>query len=311
MDQEERCDRVEISKNSSQFDSNSINGAVLLQNDEFGSCKHVEISYVSGIGSVSSQNGQSIKNSSSLVEGNVNNGVVSSEGSIETIETRVIDERLSQVGDECVVETIVMVESNGVLAEMPVGKVPERDGSCVIDINGSTGGTRWFKDSYDGERVCRICHLNSEQLLESNDSISTTAAVTDLIQLGCGCKDELGIVHSHCAEAWFKLKGNSDVLLYCGLLAALTNIQYLRNNSKVESRTCMQFTSNRIAENITGVRDNRFIEDRHEQGSTSGVDFISSDQGTGCWCGQPFCNFLMACLVISFVVPWFFHVNMF
>ncbi|KAA3478505.1 E3 ubiquitin-protein ligase MARCH2 [Gossypium australe] len=293
MDQEERCDRVEISKYSSQFDSNSINGAVFvknsdenaglrLQNDEFGSCKHVEISYVSGIGSVSSQNGQSIENSSSLVEGNVNNGVASSEGSIETIETRVIDERLSQVGDECVVETIVMVESNGVLAEMPVKKVPERDDSCVIDINGSIGGTRWFKDSYDGERVCRICHLNSEQLLESNDSISTTAAVTDLIQLGCGCKDELGIVHSHCAEAWFKLKGNRMCEI-CG----------------------------QTAENITGVRDNRFIEDWHEQGSTSGVDFISSDQGTGCWRGQQFCNFLMACLVISFVLPWFFHVNMF
>ncbi|MBA0811645.1 hypothetical protein Gohar_003522 [Gossypium harknessii] len=293
MDQEERCDRVEISKNSSQIDSNSINGAVFvknsdenaglrLQNDEFGSCKHVEISYVSGIGSVSSQNGQSIENSSSLVEGNVNNDVVSSEGSIETIETRVVDERLSRVGDECVVETIVVVESNGVLAEMPVRKVPERDDSCVIDINGSSCGTRWFKDSYDGERVCRICHLNSEQLLESNDSISTTAAVTDLILLGCGCKDELGIAHSHCAEAWFKLKGNRMCEI-CG----------------------------QTAENITGVRDNRFSEDWHEQGSTSGVDFISSDQGTGCWRGQPLCNFLMACLVISFVLPWFFHGNMF
>lgn len=87
----------------------------------------------------------------------------------------------------------------------------------------------------------------------------------------------------------------------------------------------MQFTSNRTlfllcrmceicgqtAKNITGVRDNRFIEDWHEQGSTSGVDFISSNQGTGCWHGQPFCNFLVVCLVISFVLPWFFHVNMF
>ncbi|MBA0569283.1 hypothetical protein Golob_006724 [Gossypium lobatum] len=156
-----------------------------------------------------------MENSSSLVEGNVNNDVVSSEGSIETIETRVVDERLSRVGDECVVETIVVVESNGVLAEMPVRKVPERDDSCAIDINGSSGGTRWFKDSYDGERVCRICHLNSEQLLESNDSISTTAAVTDLIQLGCGCKDELGIAHSHCAE------------IAC-------SIRYLQNSSKAE-----------------------------------------------------------------------------
>uniref|UniRef100_A0A2P2PXU3 RING-CH-type domain-containing protein n=1 Tax=Rhizophora mucronata TaxID=61149 RepID=A0A2P2PXU3_RHIMU len=32
----------------------------------------------------------------------------------------------------------------------------------------------------------------------------------DLIQLGCGCKDDLGIAHAHCAEAWFKLKGNTS-----------------------------------------------------------------------------------------------------
>ena len=78
----------------------------------------------------------------------------------------------------------------------------------MIDIKGTGGGRRQFKESWDGERVCRICHLNSEQSLESTDSTSTTAAAMDLIQLGCGCKDELGIAHSHCAEAWFKLKGN-------------------------------------------------------------------------------------------------------
>ena len=64
------------------------------------------------------------------------------------------------------------------------------------------------------------------------------------------------------------------------------------------------------AKNITGVRDNRFIEDWHDQGSTSG-GVRSSVRGGGCWRGQPFCNFLMACLVMAFVLPWFFRVNMF
>lgn len=45
------------------------------------------------------------------------------------------------------------------------------------------------------EKVCRICHLSGGNS-------------TDLIHLGCSCKDELGISHQHCAEAWFGSKGN-------------------------------------------------------------------------------------------------------
>ncbi|XP_052291353.1 uncharacterized protein LOC102630700 isoform X4 [Citrus sinensis] len=77
--------------------------------------------------------------------------------------------------------------------------------SCVIDMKCSAGGGKGFRENPDGERVCRICHLGSEQLLETTATASTTV---NLIQLGCGCKDELGVAHSDCAEAWFKLKGN-------------------------------------------------------------------------------------------------------
>ncbi|XWS18527.1 hypothetical protein CRYUN_Cryun32bG0051600 [Craigia yunnanensis] len=157
--------------------------------------------------------------------------------------------------------------SSEVLAERPKTKVAEAEDSCVIDIRGSGGGgRRQFEESWDEERVCRICHLNSEQSLESTDSMSTTAADMGLIQLGCGCKDELGIAHSHCAEAWFKLKGNRMCEI-CG----------------------------QTAKNITGVRDTRLSEDWHDQGFTSG-GVRSADQGVGCWRGQPLCNFLMACL---------------
>ncbi|XP_040874047.1 uncharacterized protein [Glycine max] len=82
--------------------------------------------------------------------------------------------------------------------------------SCVIDINrGSCDG---FSENLEGEMICRICHLASGQRLEAADvgTASSATTNTDLIQLGCACKDELGIVHSHCAEAWFKLKGNSS-----------------------------------------------------------------------------------------------------
>ncbi|GMI72315.1 hypothetical protein like AT5G45775 [Hibiscus trionum] len=325
MDQEERCDSVETSKNLSQIAGNSknLNNGIVpesvivknceenaglgLPNDGFGLCKHQEMGCVRGIGEVSSRNDTSTGNLSCLVEENVleneetdtgakTNGVVSSE---EIKEMRGVGESLGQADrrssgnsdnsvDGCVVETVIVVNNNTqeashvsesnsvlndngtgsskVLAERPTRKVHEGEDSCVIDINGSVGGKRRLKESYDGERVCRICHLTSEQSYECTDSMSTTAASTDLIQLGCACKDELGIAHSHCAEAWFKLKGNRMCEI-CG----------------------------QSAKNITGVRDSRFIEDWHDRGSTSGI-IISLDQRPRCWQGQPFCNFLMACL---------------
>uniref|UniRef100_A0A5B7A7J8 RING-CH-type domain-containing protein n=1 Tax=Davidia involucrata TaxID=16924 RepID=A0A5B7A7J8_DAVIN len=75
--------------------------------------------------------------------------------------------------------------------------------SCVIDVK--CGGEE-LGENLDWERVCRICHLSSDQSSETTTTTNTTTM--NIIQLGCGCKDELGIVHSHCAEAWFKIKGN-------------------------------------------------------------------------------------------------------
>ncbi|KAK8542240.1 hypothetical protein V6N13_137185 [Hibiscus sabdariffa] len=50
------------------------------------------------------------------------------------------------------------------------------------------------------ERDCRICHL----------SLDPSNQECDLpIELGCSCKDDLAAAHKQCAEAWFKIKGNS------------------------------------------------------------------------------------------------------
>lgn len=72
------------------------------------------------------------------------------------------------------------------------------DDSCVnIDMKCDSS-----EQSSDGERICRIC------LLESDQSSDATASSANLIQLGCACKDELGIAHDRCAEVWFGLKSN-------------------------------------------------------------------------------------------------------
>lgn len=49
------------------------------------------------------------------------------------------------------------------------------------------------------ERDCRICHLSMDM---TNHESGTP------IELGCSCKDDLAAAHKHCAEAWFKIKGN-------------------------------------------------------------------------------------------------------
>ncbi|XXG61548.1 hypothetical protein AAC387_Pa05g0131 [Persea americana] len=124
---------------------------------------------------------------------------------------------------------------------------------------------------WDGEKVCRICHLSSDRGLNASD----------MIQLGCDCKGELGTAHRHCAETWFKLKGNR----WCEICG--------------ES-----------AKNITGVGDSRFMEMWNNRMVTGIGSSSLSERGRYPRC-QPFGNFLLACLVIAFILPWFFRVNMF
>ncbi|XP_031130279.1 uncharacterized protein LOC116032032 [Ipomoea triloba] len=119
----------------------------------------------------------------------------------------------------------------------------------------------------DLERVCRICHLNAKDMKNSKDLI---------IELGCNCKGELGFAHLHCAEAWFKLKGNR-LCEICG----------------------------ETVKNVRGVGDARFMEEWNDGGASA------AESGKSCWNGQPFCNFLMACLVITLLLPWFLRVDIF
>nr|VDD09961.1 unnamed protein product [Brassica oleracea] len=64
----------------------------------------------------------------------------------------------------------------------------------VIDL--SAGGER---------KICRICHFGSDQ---TPDRVSGKSVSVYLIEIGCKRKNELGLAHFHCAEAWFKLRGN-------------------------------------------------------------------------------------------------------
>ena len=64
------------------------------------------------------------------------------------------------------------------------------------------------------------------------------------------------------------------------------------------------------ATNVSGVSNYEFMEKWNERRFMEDGGNSSRRFG-GCSPGQPFCNFLMACLVIAFVLSWFFRVNVF
>lgn len=206
----------------------------------------------------------------------------------ETLETCVVIDSSAQVehvtvnGDNRKLEAKTNESGLRKLSIKAPKGVSETDkNSCVIDMN--CGTCEGFGENLDDEMICRICHLASGQPLEATAVGTPNIAdkSTGLIMLGCACKDELGIAHSHCAEAWFKIKGNR-LCEICG----------------------------ETAKNVSDVTANAFMEEWCESGFTDN-DSTSPRRLVGCWRGQPFCNFLMVCLVIAFVLPWFFRVKMF
>ncbi|WVZ68944.1 hypothetical protein U9M48_017815 [Paspalum notatum var. saurae] len=122
---------------------------------------------------------------------------------------------------------------------------------------------------------CRICHLGPE-----DGGSAAAPASNEVIRLGCGCKDELGDAHRQCAEAWFRIKGD---------------------------RCCEICGSD--AKNITGLEVKKFMEQWH--GRRVANTQAMEERESHCWRQQPFCNFLLASLLIVFMLPWFLRVNLF
>ncbi|XP_055806221.1 uncharacterized protein LOC129874866 [Solanum dulcamara] len=158
--------------------------------------------------------------------------------------------------------------------EAKVKDLKQESFSSVIDVKYDIGDEKLEENLIveDFEKMCRICHL---------DTFESGKKIVDLIEIGCGCKGELGFVHSHCAETWFKVKGN---------------------------RLCE--ICREIAKNVTGVSDNRFIAEWNEARYIAGGTG-SAERDRRCCRGQPFCNLLIACLIIVFWLPWFCRINLF
>ncbi|KAL8517406.1 hypothetical protein ACS0TY_015590 [Phlomoides rotata] len=120
---------------------------------------------------------------------------------------------------------------------------------------------------------CRICHLS---LVSSSPSSGIA------IELGCSCKDDLAAAHKHCAETWFKIKGN---------------------------KTCE--ICNSVARNVVGPNDMEVVQQAGENAAAvaSTTPAPSATENRTCLNGHRFLNFLLACMVFAFVISWLFHFN--
>lgn len=152
-----------------------------------------------------------------------------------------------------------------------VSSVAESDRS--VDMENGIGETKLHVGKI--ERDCRICHLS----LVSSGPESGFA-----IELGCSCKNDLAVAHRHCAEAWFKIKGN---------------------------KTCE--ICNSLARNVIGPNDVESAQQANESSavatSAASAPVSAASEAQTCLNGHRFLNFLLACMVFAFVISWLFHFN--
>lgn len=124
----------------------------------------------------------------------------------------------------------------------------------------------------ESERNCRICHM-------SLDSSNQESGVC--IELGCSCKDDLAAAHKHCAEAWFKIKGNKTCEI-CGSIAC----------------------------NVAGPNEVELLEQWNEANDAATASTsVPLSETRSFWQGHRFLNFLLGCMVFAFVISWLFHFN--
>ncbi|CAI9273655.1 unnamed protein product [Lactuca saligna] len=204
--------------------------------------------------------------------------------------TTSVGDRSSRSSDASEESTTVTTEIVGVVSssssseEEEKGRQSSVSDFSVVDLeNGGGGGVHGDGGSKVHlskiERDCRICHLSLDLTNpESENGIP--------IELGCSCKDDLAAAHKHCAEAWFKIKGN---------------------------KTCEICGS--IAHNVAGANEAELMEQWNEANDATsaatapGGTTATSSESRTFWQGHRFLNFLLACMVFAFVISWLFHFN--
>ncbi|XP_050209070.1 uncharacterized protein LOC126659778 [Mercurialis annua] len=155
--------------------------------------------------------------------------------------------------------------------------VKESRSDDEVDLESGVSGDEIKMHALKDEKDCRICHM-------SLDVANQESGANGLpIELGCCCKDDLAVAHKHCAEAWFKIKGN---------------------------KTCEICGS--VARNVTGPNEVELVEqwnEGNEAAVATAAPSVHAIETRHFWQGHRFLNFLLACMVFAFVISWLFHFN--
>ncbi|KAK6788182.1 hypothetical protein RDI58_016707 [Solanum bulbocastanum] len=181
-------------------------------------------------------------------------------------------------------------------------------GSCPlpdeeIDLESGELELKVHKD----EKTCRICHLSllkcggigdDDQLLEASGGMA--------IELGCSCKGDLAAAHKHCAETWFKIKGNTVFKQnFYGFIVHEHDIL-------VSSEVCLRICEicGAVAVNVIGGQAS---EPSNTTIATVGVSSapVVLSETRRFWHGRRIMNFLLACMIFAFVISWLFHFKIF
>ncbi|KAL2496784.1 RING/FYVE/PHD zinc finger superfamily protein [Forsythia ovata] len=121
------------------------------------------------------------------------------------------------------------------------------------------------------EKVCRICHFGNEK---------TISGSSEVISHGCDCKGELGFSQKHCAETWFGQRENR-LCEICG-----KTVKNITSNLEDSSIFMMEWNEMRMV-----------------------ATTLDTSQESSRRCKKSMSNFLMACSILAFVLPWFFRVD--
>ncbi|CAH9097620.1 unnamed protein product [Cuscuta europaea] len=153
--------------------------------------------------------------------------------------------------------------------------------SEYLDVDLETEGQENEVHLENSERDCRICHLG----LDADNPDSGLP-----IELGCSCKDDLAVAHKHCAEAWFKIRGNKTCEI-CGSIAQSVVV---------------------IHDAEHGQDPDPELQEQSSDASTTTATVempAPATRSRNFWQGHRFLNFLLACMVFAFVISWLFHFN--
>ncbi|KAG6523263.1 hypothetical protein ZIOFF_013119 [Zingiber officinale] len=173
--------------------------------------------------------------------------------------------------------------------------------------------------------MCRICHLSSRSGEGGSELIllgavarassgSRTATVLRLVplpssRLWClesGYTDEVDS-RSSLTKIGNLISCISKFFCFVGIYLLYKCFAYI-NYLLCGCRCCEICGAN--AKNITIVIDSRVLEEGHTRRELNTQNPYDSGERIVCWRRLRVCKSLMACLIMAFLLLWFFHVSM-